>query len=85
MNDSGLLEPAAAGAGNILLLGANVWTQGLRASLVDEVLIHVVPVLLGDGTRFYAVPGTELVELELKEVHSRGKLAQMLYRVRNCG
>ncbi|MFI5063737.1 MAG: dihydrofolate reductase family protein [Streptosporangiales bacterium] len=39
---------AAAGGRNLLVLGADVAGQCLRAGLVDEIIIHLLPVLLGD-------------------------------------
>ena len=38
--------------------------QCLRRGLVDEILVYVLPVLLGDGTRFYSSPGLARIELE---------------------
>jgi dihydrofolate reductase len=32
-------------------MGADVGRQCLREGLVDEILIHLVPVLLGEGSR----------------------------------
>jgi hypothetical protein len=31
---------------------------------VDEILVYVLPVLLGDGTRFYSSPGRPRIDLE---------------------
>ena len=42
----------AAGGKNLEILGADVAGQCLRRGLVDEILVYVVPVLLGDGIRF---------------------------------
>lgn len=72
----------ATDSGSIVLLGATVWRECLKAGLVDEILIHIVPVLLGDGIRFYAVPGTQLVELELIESVQIGKIAQLSFKVK---
>ncbi len=51
---------AAAGGKNLEILGADVAGQCLRRGLVDEILVYVMPVLLGDGTRFSprASPGS---------------------------
>jgi dihydrofolate reductase len=54
----------AAGDGYVVILGANTAKQCLEAGLLDEVLVHVVPVLLGDGVRLFDQPGGELVRLE---------------------
>jgi riboflavin biosynthesis pyrimidine reductase len=74
----------AAAGGNVLLLGATVWREFLEAGLVDEILVHVAPVLLGDGIRLYDVPGTRLIELELTESVQIGKLAQLKFKVKKA-
>ena len=57
---------AAAGARNVQLAGgASVVQQYLRAGLLDELRIHLVPVLLGDGVRLFGDRGPELELLEL--------------------
>lgn len=42
----------AAGGKNLEVLGADVAGQCLRRGLVDEILVYVLPVLLGDGVPF---------------------------------
>ena len=42
----------AAGGKNLEILGADVASQCLQRGLVDEILVYVLPVLLGDGIRF---------------------------------
>jgi dihydrofolate reductase len=44
--------------------GANVMRQYLRAGLLDEIQIHLVPVLLGEGVRLFDDPGRERIELQ---------------------
>ena len=51
----------AAGDKDVLVLGANVARQLLRAGLLDEVRIHVVPLLMGDGTPLFAGEQAELI------------------------
>jgi len=48
---------AAAGARNLVVLGADVGRQCLARGLVDEVHVFVLPVLLGQGTPLYAAAG----------------------------
>jgi hypothetical protein len=38
--------------------------QCLQRGLVDEILVYVLPVLLGDGIRFYSSPGLARIDLE---------------------
>jgi dihydrofolate reductase len=44
---------AAAGDRTVLLMGADVKRQALTAGLVDEVMISLVPVLLGGGAKLF--------------------------------
>jgi dihydrofolate reductase len=55
---------AAAADQYVAVLGATTARRCLEAGLLDEVLVHVVPVLLGDGTRLFERPGGSPVELE---------------------
>jgi dihydrofolate reductase len=54
----------AAGGKNLEILGADVTGQCLRRGLVDEILVYVLPVLLGDGIRFFSPPGLGRIDLE---------------------
>jgi dihydrofolate reductase len=51
----------AAGDQDVVVLGASVGQGLLRAGLLDEVWIHLVPVLLGDGTPMFAGERGELI------------------------
>jgi dihydrofolate reductase len=53
----------AADGKNLEILGADVATQCLQRGLVDEILVYVLPVLLGDGIRFSS-PGLARIDLE---------------------
>jgi dihydrofolate reductase len=60
---------AAAGVKDIVVMGgANVIDQCLTAGLVDELRIHLSPLVLGGGTRLFdiAIP-TSLVQREVTE------------------
>lgn len=50
-----VIEQAKAAAGDkvVGLHGATVMQQGLPLGLVDEIYVHVVPVLIGGGTRLF--------------------------------
>ena len=52
-------EKAVAIAG-----GANTIQQYLRAGLIDELNLHLVPVLLGDGVRFFDRAGAAPIRFE---------------------
>jgi dihydrofolate reductase len=51
----------AAGDKDALVLGADVARQLLGAGLLDELRIHLVPLLLGEGTPLFAGERAELV------------------------
>jgi dihydrofolate reductase len=44
---------AAAGEGRVGVAGPNVAQECLNAGLLDEVRVNLVPVLLGDGIRYF--------------------------------
>jgi dihydrofolate reductase len=55
---------AAAGDKYVNVLGASVARQCLEAGLLDEILVIIAPVLLGDGVRLFDHPGGTNVKLE---------------------
>ena len=55
---------AAAGGRYVNVLGADVARQCLEAGLLDEILVFIAPVLLGDGVRLFDHPGGTNVRLE---------------------
>jgi dihydrofolate reductase len=71
---------AAAGGKNLELLGANVASQAFAAGLVDEVLIYVLPVVLGEGVPF-SPPGSAMVNLEPYETRRVGDVTLLRFRV----
>jgi dihydrofolate reductase len=54
----------AAGDEYVSVLGADVARQCLEIGQLDEILVLVLPVLLGDGTRLFDVAGGRSVALE---------------------
>ena len=59
---------AAAGEGNVAIGGgANAIQQALAAGLVDELQVHVAPILLGGGTRLFG-EGADPIRLEATRV-----------------
>ncbi len=55
---------AAAGDKDIGIAGANVFQQYLRAGLIDEIHLHIAPVLLGAGTPLFDHLVADHIELE---------------------
>jgi dihydrofolate reductase len=72
----------AAGGKNLEILGADVARQCLRRGLVDEILVYVLPVLLGDGIRFYSSPGRARIDLEPLGSTRSGAVTILRFRVR---
>ena len=71
----------AAGGKNLEILGAEVAGQCLGRGLVDEILVYVLPVLLGDGIPF---PSPRLARVDLEPTSSTrsGDATILRYRVR---
>ena len=72
---------SAAGGKNLEVLGADVAGQCLRRGLVDEILVYVLPVLLGDGIRFSS-PGLARIDLEPISSMRSGAVTILRFRVR---
>jgi dihydrofolate reductase len=53
----------AAGGKNLEVFSPNIGRQLLELGLVDEIDLHVAPILLGDGIRLYDNPGGEPIRL----------------------
>lgn len=63
------------------ILGANVAQQCIQAGLVDDILVHLVPVLLGDGVPLYRSRGLGEMSLERAAVAPSGGNTDILFRV----
>jgi len=62
--------------------GAGAAQALLRAGLLDEMEIHLVPVLLGSGRRLFDGPGPEHIELDLVRRLAARDVTHLRYRVR---
>ncbi|WP_263974159.1 dihydrofolate reductase family protein [Streptomyces albicerus] len=54
----------AAGGKNVEVLSASIGAQLIERGLIDEIDLHIVPVLLGDGIRLFDNPGGAPVRLD---------------------
>jgi dihydrofolate reductase len=73
---------AAAGEKAVQVVGgAGVVQQLLRAGLVDELHVDVMPVLLGEGLRLFENVDPERVKLEKKDVQEIGPRTSLEFRV----
>jgi len=68
-----------AGERNVSVMGANTAQQLLGAGQVDEISIHLVPVLFGSGLRTFDVAGH--LTLEVIDVQQRPLATHVRYRV----
>jgi dihydrofolate reductase len=71
---------AMAGDKDVDVFSASIGAQLLRAGLIDEVRIHLVPVLLGSGTRLLDDAGGH-IRLTLTGVVEGAKATHLTYRV----
>jgi dihydrofolate reductase len=70
-----------AGEKDVAVGAASLVQQCLRAGLLDEVHVDVVPVLLGGGVRLFDNLGPEHIELERTEVIEAPDVTHMTFRV----
>ncbi|GGR45459.1 dihydrofolate reductase [Nocardioides luteus] len=69
-----------AGGKDVGLMGGGVVTEALKAGLVDELVLHQVPVLLGAGRRFFnELP--EQISLDIVDVVPAPGVTHLHYRV----
>jgi dihydrofolate reductase len=73
---------AAAGGKDVLVAGgANVAQQYLEAGLLDELQIHIAPLLLGDGVRLFEDLRPADVKLEVTRAIESPVVTHLTYRV----
>jgi len=71
----------AAGERYVCVLGAEVARGCLELGELDEVLVYVEPILLGDGVRLFDHPGGAAVELERIDVEVGPIATHLWFRV----
>ncbi len=54
---------AAAGGKNLEVFSPTIGRQLLELGLIDEIDLHIAPVLLGQGIRLYDNPGSQPIRL----------------------
>jgi len=78
------LEQAKAAAGDRYVVvggGANTAQQYLKAGLLDEIQIHLVPIVLGEGIRLFDHLGIEQIELEKTRVIDSSAVTHLRFGV----
>lgn len=73
---------AAAADKDVLVHGVTVARLALAAGVLDEIQIHLVPVLLGEGRRLFEELGADRIELEPVRVLDAPGVTHLRYRVR---
>jgi dihydrofolate reductase len=71
---------AAAGDRNVLVHGAYTAQTALAAGVLDELQIHQIPVLFGDGRRLFDILPAR-IELEILRVIDTQEATHLRYRV----
>ena len=80
----GALDRAKAVAGEkdvAVMGGADTGAQYVGAGLVDEISVHLVPVLLGSGTRMFEHLGGERIRLQAPEVIETAAATHLRFRI----
>jgi dihydrofolate reductase len=72
---------AAAAGKAVIIFGANLAAQCLRLRLLDEIVIHLVPVLLGGGVRLIDTLSFGPVALERTLVATSGQITDLRFAV----
>ena len=75
------LAAAAAGDKDVDVFSASIGRQLLRAGRIDEIHVHLVPVLFGAGTRLVEDLGGTHVQLEIIGVGEGPKATHLRYAV----
>jgi dihydrofolate reductase len=70
-----------AGDKNVSVSSASVAQQCIQARLLDEIYVHLVPVLLGGGVRFFDQLGVTPVDLEGIRVIETPEVTHLVFRV----
>jgi dihydrofolate reductase len=76
------IAKAAAEGADVVVLGANIARQCLEADLLDEIIVHVAPVLVGDGIRLFERAGGAAVPLDPISSKDEGATTVLRYAVR---
>jgi dihydrofolate reductase len=72
----------AADGDDVVVLGADIARQCLEAGLVDEIIVHVAPVLVGGGVRLFERSGRGAVRLEPVSSVREGDITVLRYLMR---
>jgi dihydrofolate reductase len=79
-----VVKEAAEGR-DVVVLGATIARQCLEAGLLDEIIVHVAPVLVGDGVQLFECVDREPVRLDWISSADEGETTVLRYSVRKRG
>lgn len=71
----------AAEGRNVVVIGASVARQCIEARVIDEIVIHLAPVLLGAGVRFFESVESDRIALERTGLAQSGRITDLGFRV----
>ena len=72
---------AAAAEKNVAVMGGALTQELIRLGLIDELHIHLIPLLLGDGLRLFDNLGRKQIEFELVETTPSAEVTHLVYRL----
>ncbi|QQR37544.1 dihydrofolate reductase family protein [Devosia oryziradicis] len=73
----------AAGDRDVLVHGSSIAQRAIAGGLLDEIEIHLMPVLLGEGLRLFEHLGVRQRELErVRVLEGHGGVTHLRYRIR---
>lgn len=71
----------AAGEKNVAVMGGELTQELMRLGLIDELHIHMIPLLLGEGLRLFDNLDRKQIELELVETTPSVEVTHLVYRL----
>jgi dihydrofolate reductase len=78
LRDAVATARAAAAGQDVVVVGASIARQCLAEGLADEILLHLVPIVLGDGIRLF---GPQRVALRPVSVGRSGDVTDLRFEV----
>ena len=72
---------ALAGEKDVAVIAASIVQQCIGAGLLDEIVVNLVPVLLGDGVRLFEHLGNTPIELESTGIIEAPSVSHLKFRV----
>jgi dihydrofolate reductase len=65
-----------------MTIDADIARQCIQEGLIDEIRVHLAPILLGDGIRFFHWPAApHAIRLEPTDVTQSGQVPNLRFRV----